>query len=343
MRRLRLLLCACLLTPAVGCTWMRDTMGVGNRPSNNATGAIPKVTAEQLVGYLNGQAERLKNVNYGEATVSAREGDGLKGVITERAYPTLRGRLSASQPRNFRMVATGGLVDAKVDLGSNPDQFWAYLQAPTMQPMYVFASHSDFEANKAKLPGNMPFEPDWVLQALGMTKFPTDAAYEEVSAAATPVSTGGGRSPLRAVPVNERDRTYTLRWPATMPNGTQVKKEVIFAADDADASRNEPQVRRHLIRDLRGKLLCSAEIKSARTVPVGGTDPATGRPFVVQYPTEVVLRWEEQKFEMTLKLDSAKVNQEMTQQDMRRLFDLPNIPGANPVDLAHAKFDMTGR
>jgi hypothetical protein len=238
-------------------------------------------------------------------------------------YPTLRGRLSAGQPRNFRMVATGGLVDAKVDFGSNPEQFWVYVAAPTMQPTYVFASHTDFETGKAKLPGGVPFEPDWVMQALGMTTFPTNQAY--------------------TVRTEERERNYVLAWQTTTPAGTPIRKEIVFAVDDADAGRGQPQVKKHLIRDAKGKILCSAEVKSARTVTVGGTDPQTGRPFVVQYPTEVDLKWEEQKFEMTLKLEDAKVNPQVTPEDNRRLYSLPNIPGANPVDLAHARFDAPGK
>ncbi len=310
MRHLRLILAACLLSPSVGCAWMRENIGIGNRDPKNI-GAVQQVSADQLVGYLNSHATRLQSISYGDATVSARE-----GVLR---YPTLRGNLSASQPRNFRMVAKGGLVDAKVDFGSNPEQFWAYVSAPTMQPMYVFASHNDFEAGKAKLPGNMPFEPDWVLQSMGMITFPTELPY--------------------TVTQDERARTYTLSWPATTPNGLQIRKEIVFGADDADARYNQPQVRKHLIRDAKGKIIVSAEIKSARTVPAGGNDPQSGRPFVIQYPSEVELKWEEQKFEMTLKLDSAKVNQAMTPQDSRRLFDLPNISGAQPVDLAYARFD----
>jgi hypothetical protein len=312
MRLLRHLLVVGLLAPSLGCTWAREQWGIG-KPGG--TGTIAKVTADDLVGYLNNQASRLQSITYGDATVSARE-----GLVR---YPNLRGNLSAAQPRNFRMVAKGGLVDAKIDLGSNPEQFWAYVAAPTMQPMYVFASHTDFESGKARLPGNMPFEPDWVMQAMGMITFPPNLPY--------------------TVRIDEKERTYVLGWPATTPNGTQIRKEIVFLVDDADASRNQAQVRRHLIRDAKGKSICVAEVKAARTIPVGGTDPKSGRPFVVQYPTEVELRWEEQKFEMTLKLDSARVNQQLTPEDTRRLFALPNIGGATPVDLAYARFDSMGK
>lgn len=306
MRPLLLWLVAGLLAPSAGCAWAREQWGLG-KPG--ALTAIPKVAAEDLVAYLNNQAARLQNITYGDVTVSARE-----GLVR---YPNLRGNLSAAQPRYFRMVAKGGLVDAKIDLGSNPEQFWAYIAAPTAPPLYVYASHADFEAGKVRLPGNLPFEPDWVMQALGMTTFPPHLPY--------------------SVRTDERERTYILSWPATTPAGIPVRKEIVFLVDDADAARNQAQVRRHLIRDAKGKTLCSAEIRAARTIPVGGSDPASGRPFVVQYPLDVELRWDEPRFEMTLRLDSARVNQQFTPEDTRRLFALPAIGGATPIDLASAR------
>ncbi|MCE9565637.1 MAG: hypothetical protein K8U57_26745 [Planctomycetes bacterium] len=327
MRHLRVILIGFLLTANVGCQSLRDAFGIKPRePHNNNTGVVQKVTAEQLVGYLNTQASRLQTLSYGDVTVSAKEGDGIRGAIKEAVYPNLRGNLSASQPRNFRMVAKGGLVDVKVDLGSNPEQFWVYFTMPQMQPMYVFASHEDFESGKAKIPssmGNMPIDPDWLMQALGMTTFSPGLPYTSTS--------------------DEKARTYTLSWPTTTPNKVAIRKEIVFLADDADAIHNQAQVKRHVVRDMKGKVLCYAEVKSAKTVPTGGSDPQTGRPYVVQYPTELLLRWEEQKFEMTLKLDAGRVNGQLTAQDNRRLFELPNIPGANPLNLAEARFDNTGR
>jgi len=322
MRLLRLILVAVALTPLVGCESMKKALGIGAYNTGNNTGkdkgnngALPPVTADQLVGYLNAQAARLQTLHYDEASVSAREGDRLL------SYPSLSGKLTASQPRNFRMVVKGTLA-GKVDFGSNPEQFWVYFEVPTVQPTYVFASHADFEAGKAKLPGNIPFESDWVMQALGMTTFPPNPQYTARN--------------------DDRERTFVLSWPAVAPNGMKIRKEVVFAADDADASRNQPQVKKHLIRDANGKLIASAEVKSAKTLPVGGIDPESKRPNVIQYPTEVFLRYEEQKFEMTLRLDRAKVNQPMTD-DIRALFKMPTVGNTPPQNLANARFDTPGK
>jgi hypothetical protein len=310
MNRFRLLLVAVVLAPLGGCEWIKAHTGKTDSTKTGG-GALPKVQSDQLVTYINERAARLQTLNYGDVRL----------VATDHSVPlpALRGSLAASQPRNFRMTGTGGAVGAKVDLGSNPDQFWVYVDAPTVKPTFVFASHSDFEAGKAKIPGGVPFEPDWVMQALGMTPLPPNNQYT-------------------APEPDQKARTYTLRWPAVTPNGTSVVKEIIFDGDAATGTK--PQVKKHLVRDTKGKVICFAEIKQARTVQLSQTDPRTGLPLAIQHPTLMVLRWEEQKFEMELELKTGKVNDTLTDEQNHRLFTRPNIPGATPVDLARFDFPL---
>ncbi|MBA2225906.1 MAG: hypothetical protein WHU94_08060 [Thermogemmata sp.] len=301
-----------LILPA-GCKQLDDwRQSVQQRRGSRGGEPIPQVSAEQLVHYLNQQASRLRTLSYAEARMTAREGEGLKGAVSY----TLRGRLAAAQPRYFHLSAQGGLAGGKVDLGSNDERFWIYIDAPGNKPLYVYATHADFAAGKVQLPGNLPFEPDWVLQALGMTTFLPTAPYE-------------------AVRIDERHRTYTLSWAATTPSGQSIRKEIVFAVDTAVGSR--PQVLRHLIRNPQGKTICSAEIKSAHTFPTGSVDPQSGHPHIVQCPNHVVLRWEEQKVEIDLRLEDARINQPWTAEQMRAEFT-PRISGAVPINLAEARF-----
>jgi hypothetical protein len=305
---LKLLLIAAVLAPAVGCSWMRDRWGDSDQGrAPRGTGKLPDVTAEQLVGYLNDRAGRLQSVQYGEVRLRCYD----KGM----PVPVLRGDLVAAQPRNFRLVGQGAM-GGKVDLGSNPEQFWVYVNDPTSRPVYVFASHTDFESGRAKLPGGIPFEPDWVMQALGMTALPPNNDYK--------------------VTPNDRDRTYTLSWEAQTPAGLRVRKEVVFDGDAATGTRS--QVKRHVVKDAKSnKVICYAEIRAARAVtPEADSRAAEPGPRpVLQYPTHVVLKWEEQKFEMDLALDQARVNQSLSDEQARRLFTRPTVRGTNPVDLAH--------
>jgi hypothetical protein len=303
MYRFRFLLVAVVLLPLAGCKWIDDIMGKDKAPKGAE--ALPPVQPDQLVNYLNDRASRLQSLYYDDVRVTARGKDLPLPV-------TLTGRLAAGQPRNFRMSVTGKLA-GKVDLGSNPEQFWVYFDGAGPKPLYVFASHDDFEKGKAPLPGNLPFEPDWVMQALGMITYPPNNQYT-------------------APPPDQKNRTYTLSWPTQTPSGLSVVKEVVFDGDPATGTK--PQVKRHVIRDTKGKVICSAEIKRAETVRLAQTDPRTGLPLAIQHPTLVVLKWEEQKFEMELELKAGKVNEPLSRYEAAQLFTKPTIAGTSPIDLA---------
>lgn len=308
MRFIRLLGLGTILALGVGCGLIEKL-----KPNPKPTTPVQKVSAVQLVDYLNTQASRLQSITFDRATVTARQ-----GLVS---MPSLRGNLAACQPRNFRMSGQGGVVNAKIDLGSNPDQFWMFVDAPTVRPTFVFASHTDFESGRARMPEGVPFEPDWVMQALGMTTFSRDAKYD-------PVKT------------DEKARTYTLGWPTSTPSGVPIRKEIVFMTEDADSSRGQAQVKRHVIRDARNRVICSADIKSAKTVSLPGGDPRSGASSIVQYPTHIVLHWDAQNFNMDMMLDGAKVNPPLSPKQIRDHFSLPTNLGRG-INLAEARFDAS--
>jgi hypothetical protein len=156
------------------------------------------------------------------------------------------------------------------------------------------------------------------MQALGMHIFPTNLSYN------APVS-------------NQSDRTWTLSWPAKTPSGVAIVKEVIFDADNT--REGQPIVKKHIIRDTNKKLICSAEVKSVKTVPIGSPDPRAPQVFV-QYPTHIVLNWPMEKFELDLNLSNVQVNQRIPEEQARRYFSRPENLGTPPVDLAQARWDF---
>lgn len=320
MRSVRLLLLAAAC-PAVGCTWMREH-GWTDRP--RAGGPIEPKAAAALVGHLNGGANVLRSVEY-DASARA-SGKGLPFPVT------LHGSLAATQPRSFRMVAKGN-IGGKVDLGSNDQQFWVYMEVPNQPLYYRYASHADFEAGRAPLPGGVPFDPDWVMQALGMITFDPNLPYAQEPYTA---ARAGGRpadpgDPPMTAPIDYKERTYTLRWRVEAPARRPVVKEVVFAADPSIGTR--PRVQKHLMKDAgTGKVIASAEVKAVGAVanPAGGPD--------VAYPTRVLLKWPEQEFEMDLDLKAAQVNQLGPEQvAARQLFDRPDrlYRTAEPINLAN--------
>lgn len=341
MRSLRLLTIAALLSPVVGCNWMKEWRNNGDMARR---GKIQDVSPDKLVGYLNKRASLLQAIEYDKVSLRCYE----RGMPT----PEVNGNLACAQPRNFRMHVSK--MNGDVDLGSNSEQFWVYMKVPGDDPVYVYASHTDYESGRARLPGGIPFDPDWVMQAFGMTVLPPANPYEQTGRVPDPLMTRrAGAAPSSdhySVSVNERDRTYTLSWPSTTPGGTPVRKEIVFDVDAEPTDQSEARggrqpakrfsprdernvvVKKHVVRDEKNTVIAWAEIKSVQTVQMA--DPQTGAPVSVQYPTHVVLKWELQKFEMDLRLQQAQVNPPL-QNDSRRLFVRPEkIGGVGGVDLA---------
>lgn len=325
LRDLRLLAAAAVLCPAVGCNWMRewrDQQGM-TRP----TGALPKRDAEDFVRFVNWRASQLQSVEYGDVRMRV-SGKGIPIPVN------LDGNLAAAQPRSFRMRTQGKLAGV-VDLGSNPEQFWVYMGGAG-ETMFVYATHADFDAGRARLPGNLPFEPDWVMQALGMNPLPPAAGA--ALPPAFPTAGGFGASPQAPVAydvkIDEREQAYVLGWTGTAPGGTVVRKEIVI--DGTPATGKRSQVKRHVLRDAKGQLIATADIRAAEIARVG--QDANGYPLAVQYPTHLTLRWENPRFEMDLQLDRATVNAGLADDPARRaaLFARPSFPNTQPIDLARA-------
>lgn len=279
--------------------------GWGKTTPVEQTGALPDLPAEKFVAYLNTQAGHLKTVRYDDVSLKATDEKGELPRLNE-------GTLVCSRPRNFRVISGHVLTPGtEVDVGSNDREFWMYVKRP--QQTYVYCTHEDFARGKASLP--VPFEPAWVLEALGMNTYDPAAAY--------------------TVEPSTKERAYLLSFDTKTPAGEAVRKTIVFAGDRAAGDR--PQVLRHIVQDANRKVVATADVKEVKNVTTG-TDPVTGNSVTVQVPTRVVLEWPQQKFKMELVLGRAKVNEPLSQKDADYFFNRPEIRGANPVNLAEARF-----
>lgn len=80
--------------------------------------------------------------------------------------PSLTAKLAIERPRNFRLQASmpiGG--NDLVDLGSNDERFWFWMRNDE-DPAIVTARHDCLREAQQALP--LPFEPDWLIEALGV-------------------------------------------------------------------------------------------------------------------------------------------------------------------------------
>jgi hypothetical protein len=301
MRPTRLLLLSLVLF-APGCSWLKTGTGEQDRVPR-FTGPIPKKEPVEFINYLNQQAESLRSVSYTDVRATAAENGKDVGSLNDSS-------LFAAQPRYFRLLGSHTLAGKMLDAGSNDREFWMYLK-PIDGDNFFYCRHEDFARGTAKFP--VPFDPDWVLMALGMTGADPDA--------------------VTRVDAREKEGVYVLYQKATTRQGQPVTKATVFNVD-TDGGRR-PAVKGHIIYDDKQAPVARAEVRATKTLRT--TDP-TGKPISVQVPTHVFLEWPQQKFTMDLRLAGEKVNEAIDDARAKELYDRPTIRGTNPIDLATYTF-----
>ena len=285
------------LSAVGGCEWLRNMTQPDKKPAA-ATGSVPPKTSQELVAYLNRQADALVSVKYPRVLIDLKAG-GETHSLNDSS-------LICSKPRNFSLVGGKGVLSNLVSVGSNDSEFWVYNRFG--DPKYIFCSHADFKRGTAKL--DFPFDADWAMQALGMSYYDPNEPYR--------------------VETDQPSREHRLSYEATTPQGATVRRTVVFAGDSM--GDKSPQVRRHLIADAAGKPLATADVKDVVTLSAG-RGKSGDKDVMVQVPTEIVLEWPQERFRMRLQLRSPKVNEPISDADSRELFTRPAISGVVPVNL----------
>ena len=300
MRTGLFLLLSIALTTSFGCTFLKRFND--SEPKRVlSTEPITAVTAEQLVGYLNQQAGHVQTLRYPDVRldVETPEGSNTLGIST----------LICSQPGNFHLAGGKLGVGKLIEIGSNEREFWMVTERP-LEPTYIYCTHEDFQGGAAKkLP--FPFDPKWALQALGMSTYDPRTNY--------------------TVQTDKENQEHLLSFESVTPQGDAVRNVIAFDANPAFLTT--PRVLRHTIFGQDDQLIAMARIDAVDTRQLG-TDPHTGRPISVQVPTRVHLKWPMQQSSMDLRLDDARLNQPLTEQEKRDFFQRPNPDGVNPINLA---------
>jgi hypothetical protein len=224
----------------------------------------PPPTAEQIVAYLNDNSSRLQSLRCQDLELTVKQ--GLAPGIG------LHGQLMCQQPRNFRLSASS-VIKTEVDLGSNQDEFWFWV-ARNQPPYQYHCAYKDLEQGRVRqMP--FPFQPDWLLEVLGMARFGPAEHYQLLD-----------EPP--ALKLVERVRS---------PQGTMVRKVIVLRRRPVQPPN--PQVTDFLLLDDRtGKEICTAKIQATfmeRTR--GGLVP---RLLVVSWPAE--------RASLTMRLDTVAAN-----------------------------------
>jgi hypothetical protein len=291
MRQIRSALTLSVLLLSAGCHWPNFHPD----PSTQSRGPVPTPDAAALVGYLNDNAKRVQSLECASLTIDAREGIQTVG---------LTGMMSCQKPRNLRLQATL-FGSPAVDMGSNDTEFWYWISKAD-PPYLVHCSYQDLATGNVYLP--FPFQPDWVMEALGMAEYNPQGKYQ-VKASRTEVD---------------------LIEETVSSQGKPVRKVTVF--DLNKATNGTPQVKAHVLQDSGGREICSARI----------TEVQYDKASQGAIPYRVTLYWPEQKMQMTLRLDSVKVNALTDQNRIARLFSRPQLQDVRSLDLARIQARPTG-
>jgi hypothetical protein len=280
-RSVLVVLATVLLVASAGCS----------RWSTRRTSPFASETpsAAEIVARINDNAERAHGMLVNDLDISVHQ----QGQITV----PLDGQLAIEKPRQFRLIATNPLTRAtEADLGSNNQEFWFYVPRASQRQQLVHCSYADYGAVQSRL----PFQPDWLLDSLGLTPVPDD--------------------PGQIVHPGRRG-TVELITPTRTPQGQPASVITVVQLDSGWIAE------RHL--DVNGRRIASAVLTRHRSDPVYG----------VTYPGSVAIAWPEAQLEIGIRLDDVQVNPVLPASMRENLWRLPHevlAAGAEDVDLGAA-------
>lgn len=243
-------------------------------------------TPDSLIGYLNYHSRQVQSIDVKDLDLDAKQNGQGAG---------LRGWMVCQKPRNFRMVAKV-VANPEIDMGSNSNEFWFWIRRMEPTPYLFHCAYPDLESGRARLP--FPFQPEWVMEALGMAEYTADQSYR----------------------VDVKATTLELVKETRSPQGQPVRKVTVFQR--AAAPFPKPQIIAHVLQDGQGREICSAHIVEVQRV---------GNAVV---PKQVKLSCPDEKMELTMWLGDVQVNDRSVDQRAARLFARPQMSGIQLYDLA---------
>jgi hypothetical protein len=205
--------------------------------------------------------------------------------------------LMVQKPHNFRLVGRF-MGSQEVLAGSNDERFWFYV--PRMGDALMHCSYVDFDKG-VELP--FPFDPEWVLEAMGMAQLSAD-----------------GRARIE---LDNKNGTFKLIEDGTL-HGQKVTK--VAVCYQLRTTKNVPQIKQRIVYDANGKVLCMATTKSV-TRFYRGTDQR-GQPVYAEVPEVIKLEWPAQDTSMEIDLGRVKINGPVPAD----AFQMPRV-GSRQVDL----------
>jgi len=260
-----------------GCAFKANLLSLFHEEQPSALPADANLS--QIVGHLNSNIAHVHSWRSTKVTI-VPHGSGAIGV-------RLQARIAVEEPQNFRLqVSAMGAKQA--DLGSNAEKFWFYMR-PGQPKRVFFARHADI-ANLQRL----PFEPQWVMEALGVVPMRQDGLRLQR-------------------PTGETGSLVELISGST--RGQNSPRHVVRVDTHAG------HVIAHELYDASNQLIARAELSDYRPESVQG----------VMMPHQIGLDWPQFDFGMTMYLGDIEINPPTLPV---ATWTMPTIEGFPPLDLA---------
>ena len=232
----------------------------GGAVGNDKPIAAP--TAESLVKYLNENANRIppgQALNCTNVTIDANA-DGTRVGVSAM--------MQCQAPRNFLLTGLA-LGNPVVDIGSNDKEFWFW--GKQFNPPYLY--HCSYQALERGVKVPFPFQPDMVLNALGLAPYDPAKPYT-----------------VRVTPDNRGRKFIELTEQTRSPENKPIQKITVFNFNQV-TDPSQPQVVAHILKDAQNKVICAAYVRYVQRV--GGESGAI-------IPQMIDFNWPEQKMKMKM-------------------------------------------
>jgi hypothetical protein len=283
---------------ALSAASLSGCLGISNStkspPPPPMLSATDKPTPDQLIrNYLNKNADQVRSLDVRDLEMDITGNGQSVGVS---------GNLYCQQPRNFHLRAKV-LGNPVTDFGSNDQEFWYWIKE-NKPPDLFHCSYADLARGGVRLP--FPVQPEWVMEALGMTHY------------------DGSRGSFS---VEMRGATIELIEQTVSQQNEKIKKVIVF--NNRNANGTYPQVAAYRVFDANNKLICQATIDKVQREPNGAV-----------VPQKVLLEWPVQQLKLKMTLDGVTVNNPAT--DAARnpeLFARPRMRDIRTFDLARGTYD----
>lgn len=271
------LLCCGLVVLATGCA----ALGPWRRPSDVACRLPQNPTVAQVV----------EHVNANVAKVRCWRSDDIK-IRANNAPLTFDGSLVVEREQRLRLQVMS-MMGREVDFGSNDEVFWLWVKrsaGPGHEPApLLFAHHADMDLARQKLP--LPFEPPWLMEALGVAPLSADNVQME------------GQPGVAVIKLVSQHQ---------LSDGRRVRKVVAV-----DACKGH--VLEHSVYDLHGRALVRTIMGTHKL------DPASGAVL----PRYIKLDWPQADMSLAMEFRSVTVNPPMVPETVWQMPEIPHTPVVN--------------